>query len=116
MKRSTGIPVVDNIPTSRPASPILKKVRPRATRARFIVLAASRDERTCFDLVPRLSKREAEVLACVARGHTNPEIGALLGITTDTVKSHLKNLLNKLGAINRTEAVMIATKHGLLGL
>ncbi|WP_371874461.1 response regulator transcription factor [Duganella rivi] len=74
------------------------------------------DERTGFDLIPRLSKREAEVLACVAQGHTNPQIGALLGIATETVKSHLKNLLHKLGASNRTEAVMIATRHRLLEL
>lgn len=72
--------------------------------------------RLYFNLVPRLSEREVEVLACVAQGHTNSKIGALLGIAAETVKTHLRNLLSKLGASNRTEAVMIAMKRGLLEL
>lgn len=72
--------------------------------------------RLYFDLTPRLSEREVEVLACVAQGHTNSKIGVLLGIAVETVKTHLKNLLNKLGASNRTEAVTIAMKRGLLEL
>jgi DNA-binding NarL/FixJ family response regulator len=73
-------------------------------------------ERLYFDIAPRLSEREVEVLAFVAKGHTNSKIGALLGIAAETVKTHLKNLLSKLGASNRTEAVMIAMKRGLLEL
>lgn len=72
--------------------------------------------RLYFNIVPRLSEREVEVLACVAQGHTNSKIGALLGIAAETVKTHLRNLLSKLGASNRTEAVMIAMKRGLLEL
>jgi two-component system NarL family response regulator len=73
-------------------------------------------QRLYFDLAPKLSEREVEVLACVAQGHSNSKIGALLGIAVETVKTHLKNLLSKLGASNRTEAVMIAVKRGLLEL
>lgn len=69
-----------------------------------------------FDIAPKLSGREVEVLACVAQGHTNSKIAALLGIAAETVKTHLRNLLSKLGASNRTEAVMIAMKRGLLEL
>jgi len=72
--------------------------------------------RLYFDLAPKLSGREVEVLACVAQGHTNSKIAALLGIAAETVKTHLRNLLSKLGASNRTEAVMIAMKRGLLEL
>lgn len=73
-------------------------------------------ERLYLGLVPRLSAREVEVLAGVAKGYTNSKIGALLGIAAETVKTHLKNLLSKLGASNRTEAVIIAMKRGLLEL
>ena len=73
-------------------------------------------QRLHFDLGPKLSEREVQVLACVAQGHSNSKIGALLGIAVETVKTHLKNLLSKLGASNRTEAVMIAVKRGLLEL
>ena len=73
-------------------------------------------ENLCFDLAPKLSGREVEVLACVARGLTNQTIGELLGIAVNTVKVHLKNLFCKLGASNRTDAVMIAIKRGLLEL
>ena len=71
-------------------------------------------ENLYFDLTPRLSDREVAVLACVARGHTNQTIGEFLGIAVNTVKVHLKNLFGKLGASNRTDAVMIAIKRGLL--
>jgi len=67
-------------------------------------------------VIDKLSGREVEVLACVAQGHTNSEIGALLGIAAETVKAHLRNASSKLGASNRTEAVMIAMKRGLLEL
>lgn len=73
-------------------------------------------QRLYFDPASKLSEREVEVLACVAQGHSNSKIGALLGIAVETVKTHLKNLLSKLGASNRTEAVMIAMKRGLLEL
>jgi DNA-binding NarL/FixJ family response regulator len=52
-----------------------------------------------------LSKRELEVLAKIAEGWTNAEIADRLVIAESTVKSHVKNILRKLGAANRTEAV-----------
>src|SRR6266568_6793025 len=54
---------------------------------------------------PDLSPRELEVLRGIAAGLTNKEIGAALGITEGTVKSHVSHVLRKLGAESRTEAV-----------
>jgi len=65
---------------------------------------------------PTLSPREIEVLELVAEGKSNKEIAAALSITEGTVKSHLSALLGKLGASDRTQAVTIALKRGLLRL
>ena len=61
-----------------------------------------------------LTSREIEVLRLIAGGCANKEIGALLSITEDTVKSRVKNILLKLGANDRTHAVMIAVKRGII--
>ena len=61
-----------------------------------------------------LSPREREVLALVAEGRSNKEIGEALFISANTVKGHVISLLNKLGADNRTQLVMIANQRGLL--
>jgi DNA-binding CsgD family transcriptional regulator/GAF domain-containing protein len=56
-------------------------------------------------LVPPLTPREAEVLESVALGMRDREVGEALGISTNTVKRHLKNIYSKLGARGRTDAV-----------
>jgi two-component system NarL family response regulator len=61
-----------------------------------------------------LSGREIEVLKCVARGEGNREIAMQLHITEDTVKAHMKSIFTKLGAKDRTHAVMVALKRGIL--
>ena len=61
-----------------------------------------------------LSEREIEVLRLVAGGNANKEIGAQLDITEETVKGHLKNIMAKLGANDRTHAVTIALKRGII--
>lgn len=63
-----------------------------------------------------LSARELEVLRLVARGLSNKEIAAELGITTHTVKYHLAALLEKLGVRSRTEAVSLGVRKGLVPL
>jgi len=60
--------------------------------------------------------REIEVLRLIAAGNTNKEIGALLSLTEVTVKSHVKNILSKLGANDRTHAVTLALKRGIIEL
>ena len=61
-----------------------------------------------------LTPREAEILALVAEGRTNGEIGKQLYISTKTVSVHVSNILAKLDATSRTEAAAIARRDGLL--
>jgi DNA-binding NarL/FixJ family response regulator len=63
-----------------------------------------------------LTPREIGVLRLVAGGNSNKEIGAQLLLTEVTVKSHMKNILAKLGANDRTHAVTIALKRGIVDL
>ena len=63
-----------------------------------------------------LTPREREVLAQLAQGRTNREIGASLAITERTVKHHVGQILAKLGAGNRTEALARAARLGLVSL
>jgi len=62
----------------------------------------------------RLSEREIEVLVEVARGSANKEIARLLSISVTTVNAHVKNILQKLHAKDRTQAVTIAIKRGII--
>jgi DNA-binding NarL/FixJ family response regulator len=61
-----------------------------------------------------LTERELLVLRLVASGASNQEIGLKLSISINTVKSHLKNILEKLQLDNRTQAATYAMKHGLV--
>jgi DNA-binding NarL/FixJ family response regulator len=61
-----------------------------------------------------LTEREVEVLSWVAEGSSNKAIAQALSISENTVKYHLRNILQKLGAENRTEAVTSAIRAGLL--
>ena len=63
-----------------------------------------------------LTPREIDVLRLVAAGNANKEIGAQLLLTEVTVKTHVKNILAKLGANDRTHAVTIALKRGIIDL
>ena len=63
---------------------------------------------------PELTGRETEVLTHVVQGLTNKEIAMKLGVGDGTVKTHLKHLLNKLGATTRTQAVHKARERGLI--
>jgi DNA-binding NarL/FixJ family response regulator len=64
--------------------------------------------------VESLTQREIEVLRLVAEGLSNKAISLILSITENTVKYHMRNILQKLGAQNRTEAVTHAIRAGLL--
>jgi DNA-binding NarL/FixJ family response regulator len=63
-----------------------------------------------------LTPREIDVLRLVGAGNANKEIGAQLSLTEVTIKSHVKNILAKLGASDRTHAVTIALKRGIIDL
>lgn len=62
----------------------------------------------------KLSPREVEVLAELAKGLANKQIADQLGITEHTVKDHLKNILSKLRVADRTEAVTVALQRGII--
>ena len=63
-----------------------------------------------------LTSREMEVLELIVRGQSNKEIGATLAISEATVKSHINNILSKLGVTDRTQAVTTALQRGLVHL
>ena len=74
--------------------------------------------RTAAEHTPRiaLTPRETEVVSLIAEGLTNAAIGEHIGRTEETVKVHVKNILQKLGAKDRTEAVTQATRRGFIRL
>jgi DNA-binding NarL/FixJ family response regulator len=63
-----------------------------------------------------LTSREIDVLRMIAAGNANKEIAAQLSISEETVKSRVKNILLKLGANDRTHAVTIGLKRGIIEL
>lgn len=67
-------------------------------------------------VLSQLSSRELEVLALVAKGLSNKEVGAALNIVEGTIKVHLKNILAKLNVSDRTQAILVAVKRGIIHL
>jgi two-component system, NarL family, response regulator len=65
---------------------------------------------------PRLSKREMDVLGCLASGKGNREIGRSLDVSEGTIKFHVKSILRKLDAVGRAEAIAVAAKRGIIQL
>jgi DNA-binding NarL/FixJ family response regulator len=63
-----------------------------------------------------LSKREVEVLQKIAGGNRNSDIAALLFISEETVKGHIKHIMEKLAASDRTEAVAVGIRRGIIHL
>jgi DNA-binding NarL/FixJ family response regulator len=62
----------------------------------------------------QLTAREIEVLQHVVAGHRNRDIGEKLFISEETVKTHLKHIMDKLGARDRTQAVAVAVRRGII--
>jgi DNA-binding NarL/FixJ family response regulator len=91
------------------AAPLMLEIRTLGSGARTGRSA------TAHEPSEALTARELEVLALVAEGRTNGEIGRQLFISTKTVSVHVSNILAKLGATGRTEAAAIARRRGLLG-
>jgi two-component system NarL family response regulator len=65
---------------------------------------------------PELTDREKSVLRLMVAGRSNKEIGTALDIGIGTVKFHVSNILDKLGAADRTQAVIAALKRGMVNL
>jgi DNA-binding NarL/FixJ family response regulator len=81
---------------------------PEATQA--LITAATRLPEPGFDLTPR----ELDVLSQLVEGLSNPEIAEVLTISRSTVKSHVSNILDKLGVSSRVEAVRLAIEKKLV--
>ncbi|GAA1725567.1 helix-turn-helix transcriptional regulator [Isoptericola hypogeus] len=91
------------------ASPLVEAIGAWARRARVSLPGGRRTSSV-------LTEREEEVLTLVAQGLSNRQIGEQLYISTKTVSVHVSNLLAKLGASGRAEAVAVAHRRGLLGV
>jgi DNA-binding NarL/FixJ family response regulator len=63
-----------------------------------------------------LTRRELEVLERIAHGNRNRDIGEWLSISEETVKVHIKHIMSKLGARDRTQAVTIGIRRGAIHL
>ena len=87
----------------------------RATAAKILAEFARQALRGPGDASPqgRLSPREQEVLELLTKGASNKEIASSLGISNNTVKNHLKNILEKLHLENRVQAAAYALREGL---
>lgn len=88
-------------------------VLPDLTR-RLIAEHHPRGRPTGRAALPTVTQREADVLNLVAAGLTNAEIATELFLSTETIKSHLSSLLAKLGARDRTQAVITAYESGFV--
>ncbi|MGN7457660.1 response regulator [Paenibacillus pasadenensis] len=108
---------LDQAPMSRElATRILQEFLPGGRAS------ASADPRTAIPSAPRtaastlspLTEREKEILERVARGDSNREAAAALGISENTVKNHLKNILQKLHLDNRVQLARYAYENGLM--
>lgn len=93
----------ETVLASRVAGGLLARVR-----------AGGRPEELNGPAVVDLSPREREILALVAAGHDNGEIGKQMFIGQSTVKTHVSSILEKLGVENRVQAAVFAIRHGLV--
>lgn len=103
------------IPKSCEKDAIVRAIRVVASGQRYLPPELSRKlaER---NLYPPLSTREAEVLHLISKGMANKQIACELDVGEATVKSHVRHILEKLGAPDRTRAVTLAIERGLLRL
>ena len=102
--------VVKDMPIER----LLEAIRAVRRGERYIPtrVAAKIGER----MLVHLSPRELEVLGEVAKGGSNKEIASRLGLVEGTVKTHIASILAKLGAFDRTQALVIALKAGIIDI
>ncbi len=96
-------------------SEVLRAIRVVHSGKRFIPAEVSQHLHGFFPEVA-LTPREVEVLSLIARGFGNKEVADVLGTAAGTVKAHVQSILSKLGANDRTHAVTIALRRGILHL
>lgn len=96
-----------------PLEEIMEVIRAVCEGNRYIPSAISEKYITHSER-PQLSERERQVLELLATGKSNKAIGESLNITEHTIRFHVTNLINKLGASDRTDALVIAMRRGLI--
>ncbi|MCC8403277.1 response regulator transcription factor [Paraburkholderia sp. MMS20-SJTN17] len=89
-------------------------VLPPDILARLLAATRQSQQKPSGEPFEALTLREIEVLAMLADGLGNKEIARQLDISDNTVKFHLSSIFGKLGATNRTEAVMLGMRHGFI--
>jgi DNA-binding NarL/FixJ family response regulator len=89
---------------------------PETTGIEPLVSTSARPEHAPGVQVESLTPRELQVLSLVADGLSNKGVAASLGVSDETVKFHLGSVFGKLGASNRTDAVRLALRRGLIPL
>ncbi|HEY1946384.1 MAG TPA: response regulator transcription factor [Bryobacteraceae bacterium] len=94
---------------------VVRAIRIVHSGKRYIPMEVSQQLSGFFPEVA-LTPREIEVLSLVARGLGNKEVGDRLGTAPGTVKAHVQSILSKLGAKDRTNAVTIALRRGIIHL
>jgi two-component system, NarL family, response regulator DevR len=72
------------------------------------------EEREARASIEQITPREKEVLQALAEGLSNKEIAARLHVSVDTERTHMMNILNKLGVHSRLQALLFAARHGLV--
>ena len=107
--------MVEALETVAAGQAIFTPVMATKLAAEFAALARQRNTLTAPPPTqspndPRLTDREREVLDLVARGLTNKEIATALNVTENTVRTHLRNILDKLHVHNRTQAALLARR------
>ena len=98
-----------------PPSEIIDSIR-RVHAGKKCIPAAVASELADYFTDDLLTAREVETLRLVAAGNRNRNIGEILSISEETVKVHIKRIMGKLGAADRTEAVTIGVRRGIIEL
>jgi DNA-binding NarL/FixJ family response regulator len=112
LKRTRAEDLVDAVRTVADGNAL---PAPERTRALIGAFAAASGEPPRPQFAESLTGREAEVLALLARGLSNAEIADNLGLSIETIRTHVKHVYMKTGARDRAHAVIIAYETGLAG-
>jgi DNA-binding NarL/FixJ family response regulator len=114
LKRATPEQLIDGIRTVVAGEAL---VAPAVTRRLLVAYASRRPpDRERLRLAAHLTDREAEILRALAEGLSNAEIAGRVYLAPETVKTHVKGILGKLGVRDRTQAVVWAYRTGFVGL
>jgi DNA-binding NarL/FixJ family response regulator len=123
LKRAIDAGVNGFVPKRRPAVELLSAIRQAAAgeivmpAGLLLTLLSGAPKETSPASRPArlaLTAREREVLACLAVGQSSPQISTALSIAPPTVRTHIGNLMTKLGVHSRLEAVAVALRDGLI--